>query len=59
MKLWVKYLDYYQRRSNITNDENGDLDNLDFTVEERERVELDSDNGTETVEKDSERTSSW
>ena len=44
---------------NITNDENGDLDELDFTVEESERVELDSDNGTETVETDSERTSSW
>ena len=44
---------------NITNDENGDLEELDFTVEESERVELDSDNRTETVETDSERTSSW
>ena len=43
---------------NITN-ENGDLEELDFTVEESERVELDLDNGTETVETDSERTSSW
>ena len=40
--------------TNITNDENGDLYELDFAVEDSERVELDSDNGTETVETDSE-----
>ena len=45
--------------TNMRNDENGDLDELDFTVEVSERVELDSDNGTEKVETDSERTSSW
>ena len=44
---------------NITNDDNRDLDEIDFTVEESERVKLDSDNGTEIVEMDSERTSSW
>ena len=45
--------------TNIRNDENGDLDELDFTVEESERVELDSDNVTKTMETDSVQTSSW
>ena len=49
----------FEEETKITNDENGDLDELDFTVEESERVELDSDNETETVETESGRTSSW
>ena len=39
-----------EEETKITNDKNGDLDELDFTVEESERVELYSDNETETAE---------